>query len=82
MYVSYRQKPFLRIFNDSNQKNHNNYYKESIPCSIKPDSLIIPKDVNVRNIFLNMIRLSKFQEFSNFYKKLSKKKKSKRFNLL
>lgn len=82
MYVSYRQKPFLRIFNDSNQKNHNNYYKESIPCSIKPDSLIIPKDVNVRNIFLNMIRLSKFQEFSNFYKQLSKKEKSKRLNLL
>ncbi len=55
---------------------------DSIPCSIKPNYLVMPKDVNVRNIFLNMIENSKNDDYSIYFKNLSKKDKFKRMNYL
>ena len=72
--------------NIQNLQNYLNNQKisinETIPCSIKPNHLVMPKDINVRNIFLNMIENSKFEDYSNYYKILSKKDKFKRLNYL
>ena len=71
------------LINLHNYLNNQKYFmNENIPCSIKPNYLIMPKDINVRNIFLNMIKNSKFDDYSIYYKILSKNDKVKRLNYL
>ena len=70
--------------NYSNKKksiNKDNYNLKTLPCSVKPNYLIIPKDIDVRNIFVNMINESK-KEKLNYYRVLSKEEKIERLNYL
>ena len=82
MNVINKEKSFNNNLIKNSQNNENKKLKDYIPCSIKPNYLIIPKDINVRNIFLNMNKNYKNENNINYYKSLTKKEKFKRLKYI
>ena len=80
MNVNNKGKRFNNNIIKNSQNNENKELKDYIPCSIKPNYLIIPKDINMRKIFLNMLKNSKND--INYYKSLTRKEKFKRFKYI